>query len=172
MFKLRSSVNERARSEVLLKVSQSSISLSKASELLGVSYRQVLRIWKRYQSAGAAGLKHGRRDRASNRRFDVGRRERVLELYRAKYGDFGPTLAVEYGPSHKFCNMTLTQVICLLFSSWLWNSVTKEGTRPLKFGSELLKPYAGVCQLAMLPTHMVLIGPHFFDGRPDTVKTV
>ena len=24
------------------------------------------------------------------------RRERVLELYRAKYGDFGPTLAVEY----------------------------------------------------------------------------
>ncbi len=96
MGKLRLSVKERERSEVLLKVSQSSISLSKASELLGVSYRQVLRIWKRYQSAGASGLKHGLRDRASNRRFDVGRRERVLELYRAKYGDFGPTLAVEY----------------------------------------------------------------------------
>ena len=41
-------------------------------------------------------MKHGLRDRASNRRFDAGRRERVLELYRAKYGDFGPTLAVEY----------------------------------------------------------------------------
>ena len=96
MGKLRLSVKERERSEVLLKVSQSSISLSKASELLGVSYRQVLRIWNRCQSAGASGLKHGLRDRASNRRFNVGRRERVLELYRAKYGDFGPTLAVEY----------------------------------------------------------------------------
>ncbi len=96
MGKLRLSVKERERSEVLLKVSRSSMSLSKASELLGVSYRQVLRIWKRYQSAGASGLKHGLRDRASNRRFDAGRRERVLELYRAKYGDFGPTLAVEY----------------------------------------------------------------------------
>ncbi len=30
------------------------------------------------------------------RRIDAGRRERVLELYRAKYGDFGSTLAVEY----------------------------------------------------------------------------
>ena len=96
MGKLRLSVKERERLEVLLKVSRSSISLSKASELLRVSYRQVLRIWKRYQSAGASGLKHGLRDRASNRRFDAGRRERVLELYRAKYGDFGPTLAVEY----------------------------------------------------------------------------
>ena len=67
-----------------------------ASELLGVSYRQVLRLWKRYQSDGAVGLKHGLRDRVSNRQFDETRRERVLELYRAKYGDFGPTLAVEY----------------------------------------------------------------------------
>jgi transposase len=96
MAKLRLSVKERDRCEVLSKVAKSSISLSKASELLGVSYRQVLRLWKRYQSDGAAGLKHGLRDRVSNRQFDETRRERVLELYRAKYGDFGPTLAVEY----------------------------------------------------------------------------
>ena len=96
MGKLRLSLKERERSEILSKVAKSSISLSKAAELLGVSYRQVLRIWERYQSDGAAGLKHGLRDRSSNRRLDGGRRERVLELYRAKYGDFGPTLAVEY----------------------------------------------------------------------------
>ena len=96
MGKLRLSVKERARAEVLLKVSKSSVSLAKAAELLGVSYRQVLRIWKRYETSGAAGLKHGLRDRASNRQFEGDRRARVLELYRAKYGDFGPTLAVEY----------------------------------------------------------------------------
>ena len=96
MLKLRLSVKERDRCEVLSKVAKSSISLSQASELLGVSYRQVLRLWKRYQLDGASGLKPGLRDRVSNRQFDETRRERVLELYRAKYGDFGPTLAVEY----------------------------------------------------------------------------
>ncbi len=96
MAKLRLSAKERVGVEVLLKVSKSSISLAKASELLGVSYRQILRIWERYQSEGTAGLKHGLRDRESNRQIESGRRERVLELYQAKYGDFGPTLAVEY----------------------------------------------------------------------------
>ena len=61
-----------------------------------MGYRQMLRIWKRYEREGSAGLKHGLRDRPSNRRMEAGRRERVLELYQGKYGDFGPTLAVEY----------------------------------------------------------------------------
>ena len=96
MGKLRLSRKERSRAEVLSRVSKSSISLLKASELLGVSYRQMLRIWQRFKLDGASGLKHGLRDRQSNRRIDSDRRDRVLELYQAKYGDFGPTLAVEY----------------------------------------------------------------------------
>ena len=44
MGKLRLSVKERDRSEVLSQVAKSSIGLMKASELLGVSYRQVLRL--------------------------------------------------------------------------------------------------------------------------------
>ena len=96
MVQLRWSVKERDRCEVLSKVAKSSISLSKASELWGVSDRQVLRLWKRSQSGGAAGLKPGLRDRALNHPWDAACRERVWELYWAKYGDFGPTLAVEY----------------------------------------------------------------------------
>ena len=61
-----------------------------------MSYRQVLRIWQRFGAEGSLGLKHGLRDRPSNRQIEPGRRERVLELYQAKYGDFGPTLALEY----------------------------------------------------------------------------
>lgn len=96
MGKCRVSEKERERAEVLSKVSKSSITLMKASELLGVSYRQMLRIWKRYEADGVAGLKHGLRDQPSNHRIEADRRDRVLELYQAKYGDFGPTLAVEY----------------------------------------------------------------------------
>lgn len=96
MSKLRLNGKERLRLEVLSKVQQGGISLAKAGELLGVSYRQVLRIWQRYLAEGGVGLKHRLRDQASNHQIDTERRERVLKLYQAKYGDFGPTLAVEY----------------------------------------------------------------------------
>ena len=39
---------------------------------------------------------HRLRGRVSNRGVDPGKKARVLELYRKKYGDFGPTLACEY----------------------------------------------------------------------------
>jgi len=96
MGKLRLSRKERLRLEVLSKVRKGGVNLAKAAELLKVSYRQVLRIWQRFEAEGSLGLKHGLRDRPSNRRIEPGRRERVLELYQMKYGDFGPTLALEY----------------------------------------------------------------------------
>jgi len=96
MGKLRLSRKERLRLEVLSKVRKGGINLAKAAELLRVSYRQVLRIWQRFEAEGSLGLQHGLRDRPSNRQIEPGRRERVLELYRTKYGDFGPTLAMEY----------------------------------------------------------------------------
>ena len=96
MGKQRLSVKERRRLEVLSKVEKGGISLRKAAELLQLSYRQVLRIWRRYVTDGSLGLKHGLRDQASNHQIEPRRRERVLELYQARYVDFGPTLAVEY----------------------------------------------------------------------------
>lgn len=96
MGKFRLSVKERSKLEILTKVRKGGISLGKAAELLGMSYRQVLRIWQRFVSEGSEGLKHRLRDRGSNRRTGSERRSRVLELYESKSGDFGPTLAVEY----------------------------------------------------------------------------
>ena len=96
MGKLRLSVKERMRAEVMSKVSREEMTLRKAADLLGISYRQVLRVHVRYVSEGNSGLAHGLRGRESNRKFEEGRRERVLELYRGKYGDFGPRLAAEY----------------------------------------------------------------------------
>lgn len=96
MGKLRLSAKERSKLEILAKVRKGGISLRKAAELLRMSYRQVLRIWQRFVSEGTEGLKHRLRDQESNRRTGSERRSRVLELYESKYGDFGPTLAVEY----------------------------------------------------------------------------
>ena len=95
METLLMSKRERKRLEVLSQVRAGKLNLGKASELLGVSYRQVRRVWKRYQAAGDAGLVHRLRGRKSNRRGDAKLRKKVLKRYREKYGDYGPTFAAE-----------------------------------------------------------------------------
>lgn len=87
---------ERRRLEVLSRVREGELSLRKGAEILGMSYRQAKRVYKRYRQEGDAGLVHGLRGQPSNHGPDGGRRERVLGLYVAKYSDFGPTLAAEY----------------------------------------------------------------------------
>jgi transposase len=128
MGKLRLSVKERQRLEVLSKVGKGGISLSKGAELMGVSYRQVLRIWQRYESEGSQGLKHGLRDKTSNRRITTERRERVLELYRSQYWDFGPTLAVEYLEKHHNEYLSIETLRRWLVEAGLWQSRRRGAT--------------------------------------------
>ena len=52
---------ELRRVEVLARVRGRELKLVDAAELVGVSYRQTKRLWKRYREEGAEGLKH--RDR-------------------------------------------------------------------------------------------------------------
>jgi len=66
-----------------------------AAEILSLSGRQIRRIVKRIRSEGSKGIGHRSRGRPSNRRISHKIKERVIHLYRAKYKDFGPTLASE-----------------------------------------------------------------------------
>jgi hypothetical protein len=86
---------ERRRLEVLSQVRSGKLTLQKGSELLGTCYRQMKRIWSRYQAEGDAGLVHRLRGRKSNHGGDAKLRKRVLSRYVKQYGDYGPTLAAE-----------------------------------------------------------------------------
>ena len=86
---------ERRRLEVFSQVQSGQLTLGTAVELLEVSYRQVKRLWSRYQSEGDAGLVHRLRGRKSNHRAAAAFREAVLARYVAQYRDYGPTLAAE-----------------------------------------------------------------------------
>jgi transposase len=87
---------ELSRVEVMGRVKARSLRLHEAAELLGVSYRQSNRIWARYRGGGAKALQHANCGRRSNRAYTAKFRAAVLERVKARYEDFGPTLAVEH----------------------------------------------------------------------------
>ena len=86
---------ERYRLEVFSRVRRGEITLVKASELLGLSYRQAKRCFGRYREEGDQGLIHRLRGQPSNRQGNAHQKRRVLSLYEKKYADYGPTLATE-----------------------------------------------------------------------------
>lgn len=92
---LTMSKKERDRLEAVRRVDKGEWTLTVAAKAVRVSYRQMKRVWARYQAEGDAGLIHRTRGRASNRKIDPEVRARVLEAIRQRYADFGPTLAVK-----------------------------------------------------------------------------
>jgi transposase len=92
---------EVRRVGVLDRAKAGELRLISVAEILDLSYRQVKRIWKRYEEEGIRGLVHRSAGRPSNRGKPATLRERVLKLVREKYGgepdrQFGPTLAAEH----------------------------------------------------------------------------
>jgi hypothetical protein len=84
---------DRVKSEELTQV--------EAAEILGLSYRQTKRLYRRFLKMGAAGLVHGHVGKRSNHAKEARFRRRVVALVRKHYGGergerFGPTLAAEH----------------------------------------------------------------------------
>jgi Helix-turn-helix domain len=93
----RIAMSQRERD--VLKVVQSVVdgkrSQAEAARLLRLSSRQVRRLQRKLKKRGDAALVHGLRGKPSNRRCDAALRTKVLNAYRRRYSDFGPTFASE-----------------------------------------------------------------------------
>jgi transposase len=95
------SQEELRRVEVLAQLKNKKLQVMDAAILLGVSYRQAKRLWKRYREEGPTGLKHRSAGLLSHRAYEAKFRQKILELVREKYSGavgerFGPTLAAEH----------------------------------------------------------------------------
>ncbi len=128
MEPLLMSRKERKRLEVYSRVKRGELRLSKAAELLGISYRQAKRSYGRYRELGSAGLVHRLRGRSSNRKSAAKQRELVLSLYQEKYGDFGPTLAAEYLAREDGHRVAVTTLRRWLIGAGLWSPKRKRST--------------------------------------------
>jgi hypothetical protein len=96
------SVTELKRAEVLGQVKAGDRTLRTASAVMGISYRQAKRLWKRFRKKGAVGLCHQSVGRRSHREKPAAFRRQVLGVVRREFGGdatherFGPTLAAEH----------------------------------------------------------------------------
>jgi hypothetical protein len=97
METLKMSRKERDRLTIMVGVKREELTQVQAAELLGLSYRQTKRVWRRYQAEGDAGLVHRLRGQPSLRRKPPALRAQVLARYEEeRYADFGPTLMAEH----------------------------------------------------------------------------
>ena len=87
------SEKERQRKAWMAMVHEGNVTLGKAADALGVSYRQSKRIYRRYITEGDTGLTHRGRHRKSNRQHTY--KQEILTIYQCDYLNFGPTLAAE-----------------------------------------------------------------------------
>lgn len=86
---------EIKRLHIINKVLEGLLNEAEATQIIGLSRRQVRRLIKRVREEGDNGVIHRLRGRVSNRKVPDEIRDRVIELYKMEYSGFGPTLAAE-----------------------------------------------------------------------------
>src|ERR1035441_4374404 len=121
---------ELKRLGVLARVEKEALKLVDAAAILGLSYRQAKRIWRRYREEGAEGLQHrgvgGMSVRSKPKKF----RLKVLRLVRQKYSGevgerFGPTLAAEHLGSEDGMEVHPETLRRWMLAEGLWSRMRK-----------------------------------------------
>lgn len=92
---IRMSSKELSRYDIISKLLNGIIKGTTAAALLQVSIRHIRRLKARVSKFGAQGLVHGSRGKPSNRRVTEAYTQRIEQLMRGKYHDFGPLFASE-----------------------------------------------------------------------------
>jgi len=89
------SQRERDLLKIMTPVLEGKRSQAEAARLADLCVRQIRRLQRKLEQDGDAALVHGLRGKPSNRRLDTQQRQQVLDMYRQRFGDFGPTFACE-----------------------------------------------------------------------------
>ncbi len=83
------------RLEVMQRLKDKRLRQAEAARMLGISVRQVKRLFRAYKDLGPPGLISRRRGKSSNNQLDPQTVQKAIDLIYKHYRDFGPTLAHE-----------------------------------------------------------------------------
>ncbi|MGZ9234816.1 MAG: ISNCY family transposase [Anaerolineales bacterium] len=131
---LAMSPKELTRLEVMQRLKEKRLQQKEAAQLLGLSIRQVKRLWQKYRKRAAKGLVSAKRGQASNHRLDSGVVQQALDLVKKKYADFGPTLAHEKLVEAEQIQISRESVRKLMIEEGLWKPrrKKKEEVHPMR----------------------------------------
>lgn len=116
------SEKELKKLEVMQRLKDKRLKQGEAAKILGVSIRQVKRIYKAYREAGASGLVSKRRGQVSNHRLEPAVVQKVLDLVQRKYAGFGPTLAHEKLVEMEGMKISDESVRKIMIQAGLWQA--------------------------------------------------
>jgi hypothetical protein len=125
---LTMSNQEITRLEIMQRLRDKRLKQFEAARMLGISVRQVKRLFRAFRSHGAIGLVSRRRGRPSNNKLNPGVMQKAIDLIYERYQDFGPTLAHEKLTEVHGLKLSDESVRQLMVTEGLWKP--KRAKRP------------------------------------------
>ena len=89
------SEKEIKRLTIMSELEKKQMTQAMAAKQIGMSVRQIKRLWRAYREQGAAGLVNKSRGKPSHNQLSEAVKQQVLDLIVERYRDFGPTLVTE-----------------------------------------------------------------------------
>ena len=114
------SKKELTRLEVMQRLKGKRLKQREASQMLGISVRQVKRLYRNYLASGAKGMVSQKRGKGSNHRLSEEVVQQARDLIYERYRDFGPTLAHEKLVEKHQLKISDESVRKLMIAEGLW----------------------------------------------------
>ena len=123
------SAKEIKRLQVMDQIEKKRVSQKEAAGELGLSVRQVKRLWKAYRERGADGLVNQSRGKPSHHQLSAAVKRRALDLILERYRDFGPTLVTEKLVEVHGIKISVESVRQMMIGEGLWKQKRKRKLR-------------------------------------------
>jgi transposase len=111
---------EITRLEIMQRLKEKRLRQKEAGNMLGLSVRQIKRLYQAFKREGAKGLISGRRGEASHNRLAEQVVQQVVDLLYERYRDFGPTLAHEKLVEEHGLKLSDESVRKIMIAEGLW----------------------------------------------------
>jgi transposase len=121
------SQKEVRRLKILHKVMEGEVTEVKASEVLGISDRQIRNILIKLKEKGDKGIAHGNRGRSSPRKMASGQEDLIAEIVGRRYSGFGPTLAAEKLAECEKIQVSNEKLRQIMLAKGLWKRKRRRG---------------------------------------------
>lgn len=124
------SLKEVDRLRILEQIISKNITQKEAAQVIGISKRQMIRVFKDFVKYGPISVISKKRGKASNNRLPDAIRDIVRQIIKEKYHDFGPTLAHEKLVEVHEINIGLESVRKIMIGSGLWKRRSRRCITP------------------------------------------